>query len=58
MDNIFPELFIPGESLASGDIVNPWSKYCIDSPAKASLNFSNLKLTFLFPPSTSVDDCD
>lgn len=34
LDNVFPELFIPGESLASGDIKNPWSNYCVDSASK------------------------
>jgi len=34
LDNVYPELFIPGESLASGDVKNPWSNYCIDSGAK------------------------
>jgi len=34
LDNIFPELFIPGESLASGDVKNPWSNHCVDSASQ------------------------
>ncbi|XP_052565149.1 putative polypeptide N-acetylgalactosaminyltransferase 9 isoform X2 [Culex pipiens pallens] len=34
LDNIFPELFIPGEAVASGEVANPWSGLCIDSAAK------------------------
>ena len=29
LDNIFPELFIPGDSIASGDIKNPDTNYCL-----------------------------
>ncbi|XP_055538306.1 putative polypeptide N-acetylgalactosaminyltransferase 9 isoform X2 [Wyeomyia smithii] len=34
LDNIFPELFIPGEAVASGEVANRWSGLCIDSAAK------------------------
>lgn len=34
LDNIYPELFIPGEAVASGDIGNEWSNQCVDSAAK------------------------
>ncbi len=34
LDNVYPELFIPGEAVASGEIRNPWSVQCVDSPAK------------------------
>ena len=34
LDTIFPELFVPGESLASGDVRNPWSNHCVDSGSK------------------------
>ena len=34
LDTVYPELFIPGEAVASGDIKNPWSNQCVDSPAK------------------------
>jgi len=34
LDTIFPELFVPGESIASGEIKNPWSKHCVDSASK------------------------
>jgi len=34
LDNIYPELFIPGEAVASGDIGNAWSEQCVDSAAK------------------------
>ena len=27
LDTIFPELFVPGESIASGEIKNPWWKH-------------------------------
>ena len=32
LDTVFPELRIPAKSLAAGEIRNPWSQYCIDSP--------------------------
>uniref|UniRef100_A0A8D8Z432 Polypeptide N-acetylgalactosaminyltransferase n=1 Tax=Cacopsylla melanoneura TaxID=428564 RepID=A0A8D8Z432_9HEMI len=31
LDNIFPELFIPGDAVTSGAISNDWSGLCIDS---------------------------
>ncbi|XP_041979077.1 putative polypeptide N-acetylgalactosaminyltransferase 9 isoform X3 [Aricia agestis] len=31
LKNIYPELFIPGESVANGEIANSWSKMCLDS---------------------------
>jgi len=31
LDTIFPELFIPGESVASGEIKNPFTNLCLDS---------------------------
>ena len=34
LDNIYPELFIPGEAVANGDIGNEWSDQCVDSAAK------------------------
>jgi len=34
LDTVYPELFIPGEAVASGEIKNPWSNQCVDSPAK------------------------
>jgi len=34
LDNIYPELFIPGEAVASGDIGNAFSDQCVDSAAK------------------------
>jgi len=34
LDTVFPELFVPGESLASGDVRNPWSSHCVDSGSK------------------------
>ena len=34
LDNIYPELFIPGDAVASGDIGNEWSNQCVDSAAK------------------------
>lgn len=33
LDNIFPELFIPGDAVASGEIRNLWSNQCVDSAA-------------------------
>ncbi|XP_057380465.1 putative polypeptide N-acetylgalactosaminyltransferase 9 isoform X3 [Daphnia carinata] len=33
LDNIFPELFIPGDAVASGEIRNEWSNQCVDSAA-------------------------
>lgn len=35
LDNIYPELFIPGEAVASGEIRNSASRQCVDSPAKS-----------------------
>ncbi|KAK6746241.1 hypothetical protein RB195_012388 [Necator americanus] len=32
LDNIFPELFIPGESIAKGELRNQGAPYCVDSP--------------------------
>ncbi|XP_055372588.1 putative polypeptide N-acetylgalactosaminyltransferase 9 isoform X2 [Condylostylus longicornis] len=34
LDNIYPELFIPGEALASGEIANDYTNMCIDSANK------------------------
>ncbi|XP_058055021.1 putative polypeptide N-acetylgalactosaminyltransferase 9 [Anopheles bellator] len=34
LDNIYPELFVPGDAVASGEIRNQWSQLCIDSAAK------------------------
>ncbi|XP_021184453.1 putative polypeptide N-acetylgalactosaminyltransferase 9 isoform X2 [Helicoverpa armigera] len=33
LKNIYPELFIPGESVAHGEIANPGSEMCLDSAA-------------------------
>ncbi|XP_050350918.1 putative polypeptide N-acetylgalactosaminyltransferase 9 isoform X2 [Nymphalis io] len=33
LKNIYPELFIPGESVAHGEIANPSSDMCVDSAA-------------------------
>ncbi|GAB1860380.1 Polypeptide N-acetylgalactosaminyltransferase [Camponotus japonicus] len=35
LDNIYPELFIPGEAVASGEIRQIASGICIDSPGKS-----------------------
>ena len=29
LDTVFPELFIPGESVASGEIKNPFTNLCL-----------------------------
>ena len=34
IEEIYPELYIPGESLASGDISNDWSNLCVDNNAR------------------------
>ncbi|XP_077293036.1 polypeptide N-acetylgalactosaminyltransferase 9 isoform X2 [Arctopsyche grandis] len=34
LKNIYPELFIPGEAVANGEIANAWSDQCLDSPCK------------------------
>ncbi|XP_006565134.1 putative polypeptide N-acetylgalactosaminyltransferase 9 isoform X2 [Apis mellifera] len=34
LDNVYPELFIPGEAVASGEIRHLVSSMCIDSPGK------------------------
>ncbi|XP_023709532.1 putative polypeptide N-acetylgalactosaminyltransferase 9 isoform X3 [Cryptotermes secundus] len=34
LDNIYPELFIPGEAVASGEIGNEWAGQCVDSACK------------------------
>ena len=31
LENVYPELFIPGQSRAAGDVRNPWSLLCLDS---------------------------
>nr|CAD7448663.1 unnamed protein product [Timema bartmani] len=31
LDNVYPELFIPGDAVASGEIRNKWSGRCVDS---------------------------
>ncbi|XP_065560666.1 putative polypeptide N-acetylgalactosaminyltransferase 9 isoform X2 [Artemia franciscana] len=33
LDKVYPELFIPGDAVASGDIHSMASNYCVDSPA-------------------------
>ncbi|KAH9635994.1 hypothetical protein HF086_005846 [Spodoptera exigua] len=33
LKNIYPELFIPGESVAHGEIANPGTEMCVDSAA-------------------------
>jgi len=38
LDNIYPELFIPGEAVANGEIANKWSNMCVDSPNKLEAN--------------------
>ncbi|KAK6620257.1 putative polypeptide N-acetylgalactosaminyltransferase 9 [Polyplax serrata] len=35
LDNIYPELFIPGEAVAAGEVNNQWSGQCLDSQCKA-----------------------
>ncbi|CDS42642.1 Ricin B lectin [Echinococcus multilocularis] len=32
IDNIYPELFIPGDSIASGEIRNVLTQHCVDAP--------------------------
>ncbi|XP_061402327.1 polypeptide N-acetylgalactosaminyltransferase 5-like, partial [Musca vetustissima] len=34
LDNVYPELFIPGESVAYGEIANIETDMCLDSAAK------------------------
>ena len=38
LDTVYPELFIPGEAVGSGELRNLWqghgSQMCVDSPAK------------------------
>ena len=34
LDEIYPELFIPGDAVASGEARNEWSNQCIDSPGE------------------------
>ena len=38
LDTVYPELFVPGEALAKGELRNKWeghgNQMCIDSPAK------------------------
>ncbi|RXG57974.1 putative polypeptide N-acetylgalactosaminyltransferase 9 [Armadillidium vulgare] len=38
LDNIYPELFVPGEAVASGEIRNPLTTMCVDSPARPEDN--------------------
>ncbi|XP_063236763.1 putative polypeptide N-acetylgalactosaminyltransferase 9 isoform X2 [Bacillus rossius redtenbacheri] len=34
LENIYPELFVPGDAVASGEIRNEWSTICVDSACK------------------------
>ncbi|KAA3680112.1 polypeptide N-acetylgalactosaminyltransferase [Paragonimus westermani] len=35
LDNVYPELFVPSNALASGDIVSYAGAHCVDAPLKA-----------------------
>ena len=46
VQNVYPDLFIPGQSLAAGEVRNPWSALCIDS----GVNSNNYNMAVkLFP---------
>ena len=34
LDNVYPELFIPGEAVASGEVIKKFEIYCRDSFAE------------------------
>ena len=38
LDEVFPEMIIPGEAFASGEIRNDWSNQCVDSLAKEAVS--------------------
>ncbi|XP_076069470.1 putative polypeptide N-acetylgalactosaminyltransferase 9, partial [Oratosquilla oratoria] len=38
LENVYPELFVPGDAVASGEVNNLGTGMCIDSPAKAENN--------------------
>ncbi|KAL1464373.1 hypothetical protein WDU94_004024 [Cyamophila willieti] len=40
LDNIYPELFSPGDAVVSGGIGNDWSGLCIDSPCCKPSSFN------------------
>ena len=43
-EHVYPDLFIPGQSLAAGEVRNPWSALCIDSGVNSKNHFLPLKL--------------
>ena len=32
LDNVYPQLYVPGKSKAAGSIRNPKTNFCVDSP--------------------------
>ncbi|KAK8396083.1 hypothetical protein O3P69_005295 [Scylla paramamosain] len=38
LDNVYPELFVPGDAVASGEVHNLATGQCVDSPAKPEDN--------------------
>lgn len=36
LDTVYPELFTPGDALASGSLGNAWANKCVDSAAKSA----------------------
>ena len=31
LDTVYPELEVPAQALAAGEVRNPWSDYCVDN---------------------------
>ena len=44
IENVYPDLFIPGYSLAAGEVRNPWSGLCIDSGVNSDHYFLPVKV--------------
>lgn len=44
IENIYPEIFIPGDAVAQGDIANKWSNKCVDSPANSETKNERVNL--------------
>ena len=44
LENIYPNLFVPGMSIAAGEVRNPWSLLCIDSGVNSNNHFLPVRL--------------
>lgn len=44
IENVYPEIFIPGDAVAQGEIANKWSNMCVDSPANSETKNERVNL--------------